>query len=163
MRIMRVISYHTFYWTVLLFCAATVTFSCTAVRAEHDGSVGWIVTQMASGLSFNSTNGLFKRKSIEKEALISASSVGEHALLQFWEPAAFRPTTMLENNKLVDGYNIDDVSRLRSVRIDKSGSLAYLRSQKGPRTTVDLIQDGGAYVNVHATQFPAGEVRGQID
>jgi hypothetical protein len=142
MRIMRVISYHTFYWTVLLFCAATVTLSCTAVRAEHDGSVGWVVTQMASGLSFNSTNGLFKRKSIEKEALISASSVGEHALLRFWEPAAFRPTTMLENNKLVDGYNIDDVSRVRSVRIDKSGSLAYLRSQKGPRTTVDLIQDG---------------------
>ena len=28
---------------------------------------------------------------------------------------------------------------------------------------VDLIQDGGAYVNVHTAQFPAGEIRGQID
>jgi hypothetical protein len=27
---------------------------------------------------------------------------------------------------------------------------------------VDLIQDGEAYVNVHTSQFPSGEIRGQI-
>jgi hypothetical protein len=27
---------------------------------------------------------------------------------------------------------------------------------------LDLLQSGGAYVNVHTSQFPAGEVRGQI-
>lgn len=27
---------------------------------------------------------------------------------------------------------------------------------------VDAMRDGGAYVNVHTSQFPAGEIRGQI-
>ena len=129
-------------WIVLFFLAFTAALVCTKARADDDGPAGWIVTQVASGLSFDSKTGKGKRKSIERLALVSASSVGEHTLLQFWERRAFRPTVMLENTKLVDGYDVDDVSRLRSIRVDKNGSLVYLRSQKGPRATVDLIQDG---------------------
>lgn len=141
MLIKRVVLY-TSDWIVLFFLAVATTLFCTKARADLDGSAGWIVTQAASGLSFDSRTGLGRRKSVEREALVSASSVGERTLLQFWERGAFRPTTMLENTKLVDGYDIDDVSRLSSIRVDKNGSLVYLRSQKGPRATVDLIQDG---------------------
>jgi len=141
MPIRRVVLYAC-HWIALSSLVATAAVVFSKAHADYDSSAGWIVTQAASGLAFDSTTGLGQRKSIERKALVSASSIGERTLLQFWEPGAFRPTMMVENTKLVDGYDIDDVSRLRSVRLDKSGSLVYLRSQKGPKATVDLIQDG---------------------
>jgi len=111
-------------------------------NAYAETADGWIVSQTATGLSFNTKTGIGSRKSHSMEGLVSVSSVGNRTLLRFWERGAFRPTVMIGDRRLVDGYDIDDVSRLRSLRLAKSGSLVYLRSRKGPRTTVDLVQDG---------------------
>ncbi len=120
--------------------SAFAIFLSGAVHAEVAGD--WIVSQTATGLRFDTRTGVGERKSHAKEGLIAVSSSGDHTLVKFWERGAFRPTMVMDDRRLVDGFDIDDVSRLRSVRFDKSGSLVYLRSRKGPRTTVDLVQDG---------------------
>jgi len=103
---------------------------------------GWLITQTATGFSFDTWTGIAKRKSDARESLVSVSTVGAYTQSQYWEPGAFRPTITVNGAKLVHGLDIDDVSRLRSIRLDKGGSLVYLRSQKGPKATVDLVQDG---------------------
>lgn len=132
--------FDSFRWLAVMWLAIALMVPLSPVHADLAGD--WTVSQSASGIQFNTRTGIGRRRSHAKEGFISASSMGEHTLLKFWERGAFRPTVMIDDRRLVDGFDIDDVSRLRSIRLDKGGSLVYLRSRKGPRSTVDLVQDG---------------------
>ncbi|MGA9541259.1 MAG: hypothetical protein WBQ77_09465 [Methyloceanibacter sp.] len=124
-----------------LLLATAAVCACGLARAGEVPD-GWVITQTATGLSFNTRTGIATRKTSAQKGLVSVSTVGAFTQSQFWEPGAFRPTITLDDSKLVDGLELDDVSRLRSIRLDRSGSHVYLRSRKGPETTVDLVHDG---------------------
>ena len=125
---------------LLLLASVTLIGGGTSRAAGADH--GWLITQTATGFSFDTRTGIAKRKSNARKSLVSVTTVGPYTQTQFWAQGGFRPTITVDGVKLVDGLDIDDVSRLRSIRLDKSGSLVYLRSRKGPKTTVDLVQDG---------------------
>ncbi len=124
-----------------LTLAIMTVLACGLARAANETG-GWVITQTATGLSYDTRTGIAKRKASAQKGLISISTVGAFTQSQFWEQGAFRPTITLDDVKLVDGFELEDVSRLRSIRLDRSGSHVYLRSQKGPKTTVDLVHDG---------------------
>ena len=128
-------------WIRALLLAIATGFGCGLARAT-DETGGWLITQTATGLSFDTRTGIATRKASARKGLVSVSTVGAFTQSQFWEPGAFRPTITLDDAKLVDGLEFDDVSRLRSIRLDRGGSHVYLRSRKGPKTTVDLVHDG---------------------
>ncbi|MEX2234608.1 MAG: CHRD domain-containing protein [Cyclobacteriaceae bacterium] len=62
------------------------------------------------------------------------------------------PTTGVSNGVLAEG-TITDAN---------VNALACIGSVKSLEAVVDLIRSGNAYVNVHTTQLPGGEIRGQI-
>ncbi|MGD9378822.1 MAG: hypothetical protein PVG95_12185, partial [Methyloceanibacter sp.] len=128
----------------LLLAIATVFAWGLARASEAPGS--WVITQTATGLSFDTRTGIATRKASARKGLVSVSTVGAFTQSQFWERGAFRPTITLDDAELVDGLDLDDVSRLRSIRLDRSGSHVFLRSRKGPKTTVDLVHDGDVLV-----------------
>lgn len=128
----------------LLLAIATV-FAWGLARAD-EAPGGWLITQTATGLSFDTRTGIATRKASARKGLVSVSTVGAFTQSQFWERGAFRPTITLDDAELVDGLDLDDVSRLRSIRLDRSGSHVFLRSRKGPKTTVDLVHDGDVLI-----------------
>ena len=44
-----------------------------------------------------------------------------------------------------------------------AASLVNALAGKPLSDLITLLQNGGAYVNVHTSQFPGGEIRGQVD
>lgn len=61
-------------------------------------------------------------------------------------------TVGVQNGVLVEGTITDSNVR----------ALACIGSVKSLDAVLELIRNGGAYVNVHTTLLPAGEIRGQI-
>ena len=62
------------------------------------------------------------------------------------------PTTGVSNGVLAEG-TITDAN---------VNALACIGSVKSLAAVLDLIRSGNAYVNVHTTQLPGGEIRGQL-
>jgi hypothetical protein len=102
----------------------------------------WQIVQNGTGLSHNTATGLSERKGVRRENLITVARSGSNFLESYWEAGAFRATVTYNHNKIVDGYDITDVSRINSFRFDKSGSTVYIRTTKGPKAVVELYQNG---------------------
>lgn len=104
----------------------------------------WVITNKVTGFQHNTENGLSKRKGFSRAGLISASNSGPHTLLTYWEEGAHRATVEYNGVKIVDGYSLDDVSRIKSFRFDKVGSTVFIKTTKGPKAIVELFHNGKA-------------------
>lgn len=104
----------------------------------------WVITNIATGFQHDTKTGLSKRKGFTRPGLISASRSGPHILLSYWEDGAHRATVEYNGAKIVDGYSLDDVSRIKSFRFDKHGSTVYIKTTKGPKAVVELFHNGKA-------------------
>jgi len=102
----------------------------------------WIITQKASGFSYDTESEKAKRRDLERKGLLSYSTSGENRFISYWSDGAYRPTVLYNGKTVVDGYNLNDVSRISSFRFNKSGSTAYVRTTKGPSSIVELIVNG---------------------
>ncbi|MBL4908091.1 MAG: hypothetical protein JKX94_11615 [Sneathiella sp.] len=106
----------------------------------------WIITQQATGFSYDTGTQMGKRKNVERKGLISVSTSGQNQLISYWSPGAYRATITYNGKVIVDGYDLDDVSRISSFRFNKSGSTAYIRTTKGPTAIVELFLDNHSVV-----------------
>ena len=104
----------------------------------------WVITNVATGFQHNTKSGLSKRKGFARPGLVSASRNGQDILLTYWEDGAHRATVEYKGRKIVDGYSLDDVSRIKSFRFDKHGSTIYIKTTKGPEAVVELLHNGKA-------------------
>lgn len=102
----------------------------------------WIVTQSGTGFQYDTQTGISSRKGINRSGLISVSRSGSNLLQSYWQRGAHRATVLFNDQTIVDGYDLNDVSRIKSFRFDKSGSTVFIKTTKGPKAIVELIQDG---------------------
>jgi len=131
-----------------LICLLPVLFLITVGRTSHaSGQQNWIVTQQATDFSYDTDTQMGKRKNVERKGLISVSKSGKNQLTSYWSPGAYRATITYNGKTIVDGYDLDDVSRISSFRFNKSGSTAYIRTTKGPTAIVELFLDNYSAVN----------------
>ncbi|MEM8645400.1 MAG: hypothetical protein AAGF86_03565, partial [Pseudomonadota bacterium] len=107
-------------------------------HAEH----GYIIEQRGKGFSFNTQTGEATQKGVSMPGLNAVARKGAFEFRSFWEPGGFRPTLTFNRKMIVDGRDVNDVSRLGGFRFDRNGSYAYVRTTKGPKARVKLIQDG---------------------
>lgn len=113
-----------------------------ALAETVSGGVGWVVSQSGRDFAFNTATGLATSRGITSPGLISVSRSGGREVLKYWEEGAYRATVTLDGQALIDGYDLDDVARISGFRMDRQGSSVYLRTTKGPKARVELIQDG---------------------
>lgn len=114
-----------------------VLFTLSA-RAEDE----WVVTQSGSGFRYDTETGYSSRKGISRSGLLSVSRSGSNLMKSYWQRGAHRATVVFNDQTIVDGYDLADVSRIRSFRFDKTGSTVFIKTTKGPKAIVELIQDG---------------------
>ncbi len=99
----------------------------------------WLITQHKSGFSYNTSTQEMMSKDYHDQGLISVAKRGGYLLKSYWQEGAHRSTISFNDNVIVDGYDINDVSRISSFRFDKKGNYAFIHSTKGPKSKVKLI------------------------
>lgn len=123
--------------------AAACALAATLVASPACAG-GYIIEQAGKGFSFNTATGLATQNGVSMRGLNSVARKGEFELRAFWEKGAFRPTVMFGNNVIVDGKDINDVSRIGGFRFDRIGDFVYIRTTKGPKAKVELVLNGVA-------------------
>ncbi len=124
-----------------LICLLPFFLIGSAVTSHASDQQSWVVTQQATGFSYDTDTQMGSRKNIARKGLISVSTSGDNQLISYWSPGAYRATITFNGRTIVDGYDLNDVSRISSFRFTKSGSTAYIRTTKGPKAIVELVLD----------------------
>ncbi len=125
----------------LLLISGAMVGSSAAVSHSSEMETGWTIKQTLTKMQFETDTGIAKRSGVSRQGLVSVTKTGGRIMETFWEPSAFSQTITLDGKMIIDGYDLDRVSRIRSLRMNKSGSVAFLESGKGPKSKVTLIQD----------------------
>jgi len=99
----------------------------------------WVIKQKHNDFSYNTLNDKMTAKQQDITGLISLTKRGPNELLSYWQPGAYRQTIKFNDKIIVDGYDVNDVSRVGSFRFNKMGDFVYIRSTKGPNAKVKLI------------------------
>ena len=115
----------------------SIFLSSPLVAAEDD----WIITNKGTGFSYDTENSVASRKGISKKGLISVSKSKNLMMQSYWQSGAYRATIQYNRKEIVNGYDLSDVSRIKSFRFDKNGSTVYIRTTKGPKAIVELYQN----------------------
>ncbi len=124
--------------SLLPLCLASALVSTQVASADQ----GYLIEQRGKGFSFNTQTGLATQKGVSMPGLNAAARKGDFQFGSYWEPGAFRSTLTFGEKTLVDGKDVNDVSRLGGFRFDRNGSYVYVRTTKGPKARVKLVQDG---------------------
>ncbi len=114
--------------------------SVSAESSERTG--GWNISQQGRDFSYDTRTGLATSRGITRPGLMSVKRAGTHEILKFWEDGAYRASVTVDGELLIDGQSLDDVARITGFRMDREGSSVHLRTTKGPKARVELIQDG---------------------
>ncbi|WP_350335318.1 hypothetical protein [Coralliovum pocilloporae] len=96
---------------------------------------------------FNTETGMLTIKGITRPGLVSVIRRRNEVLLRYWENGSFRETVELNGELLVDGKDMNDISRVSGFKMDRGGSYVYLHMTKGPEARVQLFQDGTAVLD----------------
>jgi hypothetical protein len=128
----------------VLASVTAVALALFSYPAAAAGQGGHVVTDLTSGKTFDTRTGMVSVKGLSMPGLVSVSIAADRQMLRFWEPGAGQQTVTVDGETLVDGRATSDVARFQSMRLSRDGSLVYLRSAKGPKSKVELIQDGEA-------------------
>lgn len=129
---------HSIRKSFALIAAVYLTFALNGTSAED----AWTITQSGTGFSHNTSTGYSSSKGVTREGLISVSNVGPARITKFWDRGAYGVSIDVDSRKVIDGHNLDDVSRLTGFRLDRDGTYAFVKSTKGPKAIVELIVDG---------------------
>ncbi|MEM8688259.1 MAG: hypothetical protein AAGF81_13075 [Pseudomonadota bacterium] len=124
--------------SLLSLCVAGSLMATELAHAEQ----GYIIEQLGKGFSFNTQTGEATQKDVSMPGLNAVARKGAFEFRSFWEAGGFRPTLTFNRQMIVNGRNVNDVSRLGGFRFDRNGSSVYVRTTKGPKARVKLIQDG---------------------
>ncbi len=122
----------------LPFCVAATLIAAASAQAEQ----GYVIDQLGKDFRFDTQTGHATQKGVSMPGLNAVARKGGFELRSYWERGGFRPTLTFDRKKIVDGKDIDDVSRLGGFRFDRNGSYVYVRTTKGPKAKVKLVQDG---------------------
>lgn len=125
-----------------LYVAGSLMANGTA-NAEQ----GYIIEQRGKGFSFNTQSGEATQKGVSMPGLNALARKGSFEFRSYWELGGFRPTLTFNRKTIVNGKDVDDVSRLGGFRFDRNGSYVYVRTTKGPKARVKLVQDGHMVLN----------------
>lgn len=101
----------------------------------------WLITQTMTGFSYDTQTGIASRHGVNRPGLVTVARSKGNLMQSYWQPGAYRATVAYNGLIIIDGFDIQDVSRIRGFRFDKAGSTVYLRSTKGPGAIVELYQD----------------------
>ena len=123
----------------ILPCALVTGLS---LLSPAQAKVHWLITQTITGFTYDTQTGIASRHGVSRPGLISVAHNRENLMQSYWLPGAYRATVEYNGQKIIDGFDIQDVSRIRGFRFDREGSTVYLRSTKGPGALVELYQDG---------------------
>lgn len=125
-----------------LAIAAACILASSLAGSPANGDAGHRIEQTGTGLSFDTLTERAAQNGVTMFGLNKAARKGDAVLRSYWEKGAFRPTITFDDKIVVDGKNIDDVSRISTFRFDRDGSYAYIRTTKGPTARVELIYNG---------------------
>ncbi|MCJ8320636.1 MAG: hypothetical protein MJK12_13440 [Colwellia sp.] len=110
-------------------------------QPAHTSAENWIIKNKANNFSYNTLTQRMTSRDHHQKGLISLARKGSIVLKNYWQEGAYRSTVTFNNAIIIDGFDINDVSRITSFRFDKKGSFVYLRTTKGPKSTVILIEN----------------------
>lgn len=123
-------------------CLSAVGGGAPLSAGNSENPSGWTITQTGRNFSYSTMTGLATAKGVTRPGLISVTRAGKREVLKFWEEGAYRASVSVDGDSLIDGYDLDDVARISGLRMDRQGSSVHLRTTKGPKAKVELIQDG---------------------
>jgi len=122
--------------------AILLALVCHWALANDFASNHWVISNLQNGFSYDTSTQLMAVKGLQKKGLISAAKKGDNLLLSYWQEGAYRPTITYNQATLIDGFKLEDVSRISSFRFDEQGNFVYIRTAKGPKVKVKLIFNG---------------------
>ena len=111
------------------------------MSANVSANDGWTITQTGKSFSHNTATGLSSSKGVTRKGLLSVSGPRDSQIVKFWDAGAFGSSIEINETTVVDGHNLDDVSRLTGFRVDRHGRHAFIKSTKGPKAIVELYVD----------------------
>lgn len=124
-----------------LVCAACMA-ATPSVAAEIPQPGGWFVDLTGRNFSYDTARGFAVSKDVAREGLVSVTRRAGREAIMWWEAGGYRPTVEIDGRVLVDGRDIDNVTRVSGFRMDREGSYVRLAIDKGPQAKVRLLQDG---------------------
>ena len=121
----------------------TLSLGCilVGVSANVFANDGWTITQTGKSFSHNTATGASSSKGVTRTGLLSVSGPRDTQIVKYWDAGAFGSSIDIDGVTLVDGHNLDDVSRLTGFRVDRHGRYAFIKSTKGPKAIVELYVD----------------------
>lgn len=119
---------------------ASCLFGPPAVAEQEQQN--FVITLNGKRTSFDTGTGLVTINGESRPGLVSAMKRQGGRLVRYWEEGAFRESVELNGELLIDGRDIKDVARVSGFKMTGEGSYIYLRSTKGPKSRVHLLQDG---------------------
>lgn len=111
------------------------------VGAEQEQK-NFIIELVGRKTSFDTGTGFVTIKGEARPGLVFAMKRKGGSLLRYWEAGAFRESVELDGEMLIDGKDISDMARISGFKMTGEGSYVYLRTAKGPKSRIELLQDG---------------------
>lgn len=133
-----------FYSQLLFVILSLLPQGLRAEQYHSNYDEHWMITNLQSGFSYSTDTQKMKVRGVEKRGLISFANRGGNTLYIIWQKGAYRATVYYNNETLVDGYSLNDVSRISSFRFDKNGDFVYIKTTKGPKAKVKLFYNDKA-------------------
>lgn len=122
----------------LMFGVASESLTATESASISTAPQGWVITQSASGNSYDTASEEVTIKGLTAPGLVAVSRVADQETIIRWQEGGVGPSIDFNGHTIVDGRSLKDVSRLTGFKANGAGGYVYLKTPKGPKARVQL-------------------------
>lgn len=127
---------------IFLFLSAFSTALWSSFAFASNETTDWTISLPIAGMTYDTRSRKLALRGVKREGLLSVRKNGESTLEMFWGKGAHKPTVTINGAKLVDGRDLEETSRLSSIRLGPKGTLVYLRATQAGKGPIELVANG---------------------
>ncbi len=122
----------------LMLGVASQSLAATESASTSIAPQGWVITQSASGNSYDTASEEVTIKGLTGPGLVAVSHAADQETIIQWEEGGVGTSIDFNGRTIVDGRSLEDVSRLTGFKANRAGNYVYLKTPKGPKARVQL-------------------------